>query len=175
MRRHLFILIIFGGLFSKTTTAQTIDTLISVGNGQQLHFTIIKGKESPILFESGFGNGTDVWKNITKHIADVTGATIITYDRLTYGGNQQNYYQIGFESEIKALEVGLQKLGYANKNTMLVAHSLGGMYHSYYASRHPTEIKAAVFIECPNVCSLTCHFKLPETDPNDPVENIWLT
>lgn len=169
MRKYLFIITILFALLSKITIAQTIDTLINIGNGNQLHFKIIKGKEAPILFESGFGNGGDVWNNITKQISDVTGATIITYDRLSYSESLQTY-QISFEKEIKALELGLQKLGYSGKNIMLVAHSLGGMYNTYYASRHPTEVKAEVLIECPNVCSLTSHFKMPTTDPNDPIE-----
>ena len=169
MKKLILITSIFCGIFPKITTAQTIDTLIDVGNGHQLHFIIIIGKEAPILFESGFGNGGDVWKNITKQIAAVTGATIITYDRLSYSESPQTY-QISFENEIKALELGLKKLGYSNRNLMLVAHSLGGMYNTYYASRHTTEVKAEVLIECPNVCSLTSHFKMPTTDPNDPIE-----
>jgi tetratricopeptide (TPR) repeat protein len=156
-------------LLHGTSCARTVDTTIDVGNGHRLHFTIIKGKEAPILFESGFGNGADVWKDITKQIADITGATIITYDRLSYSEQPQNY-QISFETEIKALETGLQKLGYANKSIMLVAHSLGGTYTTYYTSRHPTEVKAEVLIECPNACSLKSHFKISTIDPNDAVE-----
>jgi tetratricopeptide (TPR) repeat protein len=167
--RIRFILVIFLWLFLKLANAQIIDTLINVGSGHQLHFTIIKGKRAPILFESGFGNGGDVWKNITKQIAEVTGATIITYDRLSYSENPQTY-QISFETEIEALEMGLQKLGYSGKNIMLVAHSLGGIYNTYYASRHPTEVKAEVLIECPNVCSLRSHFEMPTIDLNDPIE-----
>ena len=37
---------------------------------------------------------------------------------------------------------------------MLVSHSLGGLYNSYYASRHPKEVKAAVLIDDANACSL---------------------
>lgn len=169
MKNLIFIAIVLSGFLPKITKAQIIDTSVNVGNGHQLHFTIIKGKGTPILFESGFGDGGDVWKNIIKQIAGVTGATVITYDRLSYSESPQTY-QISFENEIKALETGLQKLGYANKSIMLVAHSLGGIYNTYYASRHPTEVKAEVLIECPNVCSLSSHFKLSSNDENDPVE-----
>lgn len=171
MKKQIIILFaVIGILFPKITIAQYIDTIIDVGDGYQLHFTIIKGKTAPILFESGLGNGADVWKNITKQIADVTGATIITYDRLSYSERPQTY-QISFENEIKALELGLQKLGYANNSMMLVAHSLDGMYCSYYASRHPNEIKAAVFIDDANICSLKSHFKLAGVVKDDTVEN----
>lgn len=164
MKKTFYIYIIF--LFSKQLFGQATDTLINVGNGRYLHFTITKGKNAPILFESGFGNGADVWKNITKQIAKVTEATIITYDRLSYSDNLKNY-QIGIENEINALETGLTKLGYSKKDIMLVAHSLGGMYCSLYSSRHPHEVKASVFIDDANICSLTSHFqniKLPQLD-----------
>jgi tetratricopeptide (TPR) repeat protein len=165
----LFFILIFCGLLPDSSTAQTIDTIVNVGEGHHMHFKIIKGKGAPILFESGFGNGADVWKNITGQIAKVTNATIITYDRLTYGDNIKNYL-ISLETETKALEAGLLKLGYANKNIMLVAHSLGGMYSSYYASRHPVDVKAAVFIDEASVCSLNAHFKMVKLVPHDTIE-----
>jgi len=163
MRKLLISLV---SLFPFLAPAQTLDTIISVGYGQELHFTIIKGIGAPILFESGLGNGADVWKNITKQITDVTDATIITYDRLSYGQDPK-VYEVGFETELKAVEAGLQKLGYANKNIMLVAHSLGGMYASYYASRHAEYVKAVVLIDDANICSLTSYFNMPTTDKNE--------
>jgi len=159
-------IIIFFALTSNIIDAQTIDTLIDVGNGHRLHFTIIKGKNPPILFEAGFGNYGDVWKNITTKIAAATSATIITYDRLSNGDDKKNYL-ISLEEETKSLEAGLDKLGYSKKGMMLVAHSLGGMYSSYYASRHPNDVKAAVFIDAASVCSLDLdpeHLKLVEHD-----------
>ena len=56
---------------------------------------------------------------------------------------------------------------------MLVGHSLGGMYNSYYASRHPTEVKAAVLIDVVNICSLTSYYKLENPDLNDPIEKYF--
>ncbi|MBA3706182.1 MAG: tetratricopeptide repeat protein [Bacteroidetes bacterium] len=157
------------GLLPRITNAQTIDTVVNVGNGHQLHFTIIKGKGTPILFEAGLGDGASIWNSITKQIADATAATVITYDRLSYGDNLKNCL-IGLENEIKALETGLQKLGFANKNIMLVSHSLGGMYNQYYASRHSTEIKATILIDDANVCSLTSWFKTANTEQNDTIK-----
>jgi len=167
-KQALHIVLLVLGL--NTIKAQTIDTLVSVGKGQYLQFTIIKGNGAPILFESGLGNGADVWKNITPQIAEVTGATIITYNRLSYGELPQNY-KIGFLNEIQALENGLQKLGYAHRNMMLVSHSLGGMYNSFYASRHPAEVKTAVFIDDANACSLTAYFKAEKSIQIDVVRN----
>lgn len=169
MKKLIFIATFVFGLLPLIINAQTIDTIVNVDSGHQLHFIIIKGKGTPILFEAGLGDGASIWNNITKPIADATCATIITYDRLSYGDNLQNY-QIGLESEIKALETGLQKLGFANKSIMLVSHSLGGMYNQYYASRHPTEIKAAISFDVANVCSLTSWFKAENAEQNDTIK-----
>ena len=166
----LFLVVVFCNSLYNSIIAQTIDTLVKVGEGYQIHFTIIKGKGAPILFESGFGNGGDVWKNITKQIAQVTDATIITYDRLTYGESLKNYL-IPLETETKLLEAGLTKLGLSHKDIMLVAHSLGGMYCSFYASRHPNDVKAAIFIDDANVCTLTAHFKNVKLAPQDTIEH----
>jgi pimeloyl-ACP methyl ester carboxylesterase len=142
-------------------TAQTVDTLININEGLKMHFTIIKGKGVPILFESGSGDDGSIWESITQQIADVTGAAIITYDRIGFGKNSQSS-PIGFGNEIKALEMGLQKLGFANRNIMLVSHSIGGMYNSYFASRHPNEVKAVVLIDAANACAWTSIFKNQE-------------
>ena len=162
MKKCLFVLVLFWVLFPKMTDAQTIDTSMDVGNGKALHFTIIQGKGAPILFESGAGNNGNIWKDITPLVAEVTGATTITYDRLGFGENSQSS-PVGFGNEIKALETALQKLGFAHQNIMLVSHSMGGLYQSYYASRHPNEVKAAVFIDASTTCSWAASFKtLPD-------------
>jgi hypothetical protein len=65
---------------STTGKCQYVDTLVDVG-GHRLHFHMLKGKGMPILFEAGSGAGGDVWDTILKPIADITGATLITYAR----------------------------------------------------------------------------------------------
>jgi len=134
------------------TKAQTTDTLINVGR-YQLHFTIIKGKNPPILFEAGGGNDGTIWNGLTKPIAEITGATVITYDRPGLGKSGIDSTDISIENDVKGLETGLAKLGY-QKEMMLVSHSLGGFYNSLYASRHPGNVKAIVFIDA----NLPCFF-----------------
>jgi hypothetical protein len=171
--KQLTIACLFIISLSANVVAQRIDTLINVGNGRQLHFTIIKGKNPPILFEAGFGNYADVWKDIATRIANATEATIITYDRLSNGDDKRNYL-ISLEEETNYLEAGLEKLGYSKNDIMLVAHSLGGMYCSYYAARHPNEVKAAVFIDAASVCSLTSHPQDAKLIEHDTIEQFIL-
>ncbi|MEO6901955.1 MAG: alpha/beta fold hydrolase [Bacteroidia bacterium] len=157
MRKYIIVFIAYLALLPSMVNAQTIDTLIDVGGGFQLHFMIIKGEGAPILFESGAGDNGSVWGEISPKIALATGATIITYDRLAFDKKPMGSV-LGFAGEIKALETGLQKLGFANKNIMLVSHSMGGMFNSYYASRHPNEVKTAVLIDASTACAWSKYF-----------------
>ncbi len=125
--------------------AQSKESLVDVG-GYQLHFTIIPGKGTPILFESGGGNDGSIWQGITPTIAEITEATIICYDRAGLGKSTIDSTQIGIENEIQGLETALKQLGY-NKDIILVCHSLGGFYNTIYAARHPRQVKGIVFID----------------------------
>jgi hypothetical protein len=70
-------------LVFKLAGAQTIDTSVDVG-GHSLHFHIIKGKGTPILFEAGNGDEGSIGQPILDNIYQSTHATLITYDRAVY-------------------------------------------------------------------------------------------
>jgi hypothetical protein len=130
--------------------SQTKDTIIDVGK-YNLHFTIIEGQGTPILFESGSGNDASVWKDIIQPIADITGTTIITYDRAGLGkskikSSEDKVENNGIIDNVIALETGLDLLGY-NKDIILVAHSLGGLYTTLFSSRNEKKVKSVVFID----------------------------
>lgn len=130
--------------------SQTLDTLVDVG-GYNMHFNILKGTGTPILFEAGAGNDGSVWNNILEKIHAVTGTTLITYDRAGFGQsevnpNLKNDSDFGILNGIKELETGLAKLGF-DKDIILVPHSYGGFYTTLYASRHPDNVKYVVRID----------------------------
>jgi hypothetical protein len=147
------LIIVFSTLVSLLTRGQTIDTLVNVGK-YSLHFTIISGNGVPILFEAGGGNDGGVWSGITPPIATVTGATVITYDRPGLGKSGKDSTDMTIENDIRGLETGLRKLGF-QKQIMLVSHSLGGFYNTLYASRHPADVTAVVFIDVNLPCFFT--------------------
>lgn len=152
MRSFILLLFFFVGGINHCYS-QAFDTTISVGNHQLLQFKIIPGKGNPILFESGLGAGKEVWNAIAQPIATITGAPIICYNRLSLG-NKSRYYKIGIRKEIEALESGIKQLGYSEKPCLIVAHSLGGMYQQVFAARQSQWVKAAVFIDDANACSI---------------------
>lgn len=137
-------------LWITRANAQTIDTLIDVGH-YKLHFHIIKGHGTPILFEAGGGETSAVWKDILPDVARITGTTLISYGRTGFGSSTFNVQRHGILNGVIGLETALHKLGY-NRNMLLVAHSQGGIYAKLYAYRHPQEVKGAVLVDISSSC-----------------------
>jgi pimeloyl-ACP methyl ester carboxylesterase len=148
---NLFLLLILTSV--GNVQSQIIDTLIKVGN-HDLHFKLVKGKGTPILFESGNGDDGSVWENILKPIHDSTGATLITYDRAGLGKSEIDTVSINFGQEIKDLEYALKQLGF-NKELFIVSHSFGGFYTTLFADRNHDKIKGAVYIDVALPCFFT--------------------
>ncbi|WP_422083384.1 alpha/beta fold hydrolase [Ulvibacterium sp.] len=148
--RHFFLKFSILFFSSIPMHSQTQDTLVDIG-GYKMHFTIMRGVGTPILFEAGAGNDGSVWNNILEKIHKVTGTTLITYDRSGFGKselnpNLKNESDFGIVNGIKELEIGLSKLGFDNE-IILVPHSYGGFYTTLYASRHPDKVKYVVRID----------------------------
>lgn len=140
-------------LGSLSAKGETIDSMVNVGS-YDLHFHILKGTGTPILFESGGGDDATVWRDILPTVADITHATLITYDRSGFGQSGLDPQSHGIVNGMAALEKGLQTLGY-NGDVILVGHSFGGFYSTLYATRHPETVKAVVLIDANIVCFYT--------------------
>ena len=137
-------------LFTQSIYAQHLDTLVDVG-GYNMHFSIMKGEGTPILFEAGAGNDGSVWSDIIEPLYEVTGTTIIRYDRSGFGESELNPTlsedsEFGIRNGITELEIGLKKLGF-DDDIILVSHSYGGFYNTLFASRNPEKVKHIVLID----------------------------
>jgi len=156
MRRYLLfiaILVLKYTAFGQTSLVKgpdVIDTLVSVGN-YKLHFHIVKGHGTPVLFEAGGGDDGSVWREFLPPLFDVTGTTLITYDRPGFGKSTLDTNKHGLLNGIIGLETALHKLGY-DKDIILVAHSQGAFSATVYAWRHPDRVKAAVLIDGSTSC-----------------------
>ena len=146
-------LALFCLLAFKLAGAQTIDTLVDVG-GHSLHFHIIKGTGTPILFEAGNGDEGSIWQPILDPIFNATRATLITYDRAGLGKSGFDPARIGLLNEIEDLELALKKLGYSKK-IFIVCHSFGGFYSSLFTYRNPKKVKGVVCVETVSPCFFT--------------------
>jgi pimeloyl-ACP methyl ester carboxylesterase len=133
------------------------DVMVNVGGGR-LHFHVVNGTGVPILFDAGGGDDGSVWDGILKPLSEITGAPLITYDRLGFGKSEFDSADMGrkhgLENGVEDLEAGLKTLGY-DGDVILVSHSLGGFYSQFFASRHPDRVKAAVLIDSSYACMLT--------------------
>ena len=150
MKLFINAIIFFAVFNSQKSQSQTVDTLVDIGN-HKLHFNIIKGKGIPILFEAGAGNDETVWNSILKPIAEITGTTLITYDRAGFGKSTINTLETdeskhGIISSVEDLEAGLKILGY-DKEIMLISHSYGGHLSTLYSVRHPNLVKSILLID----------------------------
>lgn len=148
--KYSYLKVVLFFFFTFGIRAQTLDTLVDVG-GYNMHFKILKGAGTPILFEAGAGNDGSVWDNILEKIHKVTGTTLITYDRSGFGKselnpNLKNDSDFGILNGIKELERGLSMLGY-NDEIILVSHSYGGLYNLLYANKNPEKVMSVVLID----------------------------
>jgi pimeloyl-ACP methyl ester carboxylesterase len=156
VKRIIFLLLFLVSFASQAyPQPQETDTMVDV-NGARLHFHIIRGTGIPILFDAGGGDDGTVWSDILKPLAQITGTTLITYDRAGFGQSQitdmnPNPKRHGILNGIEDLETALKKLGY-DGDIMLVSHSYGGFYSELYAFRHPNHVKAVVLIDANHVC-----------------------
>lgn len=135
---------------SLSLYSQSRDTLVDIG-GYKMHFNILSGSGTPILFEAGGGNDGSVWKGILDKIHQVTGTTLITYDRSGFGKSELNpslkkESDFGIVNGIKELGTGLSKLGFDDE-VILVSHSYGGLYNLLYAHNHPKKVISVVLID----------------------------
>ncbi|MHA4742013.1 alpha/beta fold hydrolase [Dyadobacter sp. MSC1_007] len=103
--------LIFLFLFTGNANAQLIDTLVAV-SPYNLHFRIIKGKKTPLLFESGGGLDASQWDSIATILHHELQATVITYDRAGFGKSTLDTANYSILQEIKSLETALASLGY---------------------------------------------------------------
>ncbi len=155
MHKYLFMTFAIFGPLTHAARCQATDTLVDVG-GYRLHFHILRGRGVPILFDAGGGDDGTVWDSLLNPIAGITGAPLITYDRAGFGqseidANERDIAKHGILNGVAGLEAGLRKLGYGG-NIVLVAHSYGGLYATLYATRNPTFVKAAVFVDASTAC-----------------------
>ena len=143
LKRFTFI---FSLYVATDANAQLIDTIINVVP-YKLHVKILKGKNPPILFESGGGQDASQWDSIATVVHQRLQATVITYDRAGFGKSSFDTANYTILQEIKSLEKALQKLGYSADNLLLVGHSLGGFYNRVYAARHPKQVKGVILLD----------------------------
>ncbi|WP_247235542.1 alpha/beta fold hydrolase [Telluribacter sp. SYSU D00476] len=142
--KHLLLAVLV--LVALNAKAQLLDTLIDAGP-YKLHFKILKGRNPPILFESGGGMDASQWDSIATTVHRQLQATVITYDRAGFGKSSLDTTNYNILQEVKSLEAALEYLGYHDANFLVVGHSLGGFYNRVFAARHSKQVKGIIFLD----------------------------
>lgn len=129
------------------------DTTVNVGS-HNLHFKILKGNSTVILFEAGGLDDSRTWGDLLMTVHDQTGATLIAYDRAGFGKSTRDSIHSDISFEVRGLETGLKKLGYEKRKFIVVCHSLGGLYSTLFISRNKNRVLSAVYIDA----SISCFY-----------------
>jgi glucans biosynthesis protein C len=103
------------------------------------------GQGTPaVVFQSGLGDGPDVWRTVLPRVQAVT--TAVALQRPGYGGSalppgSRDACTIAAEQR-----AALQTAGIAPPY-VLVGHSLGGLYQYVYARLYPHDVAALVLVD----------------------------
>lgn len=97
-----------------------------------------------VVFESGFGQGGGVWKDV---IAGLAGdCTCITYARAGLGASGTDGAPKRIEAHLADLAAVIDTLAPGRK-VVLVGHSYGGLLATEFARRHPERLQGLVLVD----------------------------
>ncbi len=106
---------------------------------------VVAGEGSPtVVFESGLGNGKDVWKSVFGEVSAVTRA--VAYDRAGYGDSDRATAMRDPLQIVRELRALLKEEDIPPPY-VLVGHSLGGTIVKLYARAFPDEIAGVVLVD----------------------------
>jgi pimeloyl-ACP methyl ester carboxylesterase len=106
---------------------------------------VTKLDETPtVIFESGLGDGKEVWAPVFSSISQITRA--VAYDRAGYGQSEGASGKRDGLQIIKELRTMLQAEKIAPPY-VLVGHSLGGTIVKLFARMYPNEVAGVVLVD----------------------------
>ena len=97
-----------------------------------------------VVFESGFGQGPGVWKDVIAELG--TACHCVAYARAGLG-------ESGTDATPKTIEAHLQDLGAVidalapDRKVVLVGHSYGGLLATEFARLHPGRVQGLVLVD----------------------------
>jgi len=92
----------------------------------------------------GMGDFPVVARRMTAHLED--NYSVVFVDRAGYGLSDDTDREMTLENIVEDYRAALKNAG-IEPPYVLLAYSIGGMYASWWASKYPDEIEAAVFLD----------------------------
>lgn len=106
---------------------------------------ISAGEGGPtVVFESGLGDGKEIWSNVFNEVSAVTRA--FAYDRAGYGGSDPSDLPRDGHQVVQELRALLQAEE-IKPPYVLVGHSLGGTFVKLFARMYPDEVAGVVLVD----------------------------
>lgn len=111
--------------------------------GHRLESLSIKNPDAKlcVVFENGLRGTLDTWSNVIAPLANL--ASVFAYNRPGYGNSQATQTPRDGITIVEELRLTLQQKG-QSPPSILVGHSLGGLYMQLFARSHPDEVRGLV-------------------------------
>lgn len=121
------------------------DSFIEVAQGRRLRVRVVGDGPAPsVIFESGLGATLETWAKTQDHLAPTTKS--LAYDRAGIGFSDPG----GARRDASTIADELAQLQDAAglvKPSLLVCHSIGGVYCLVFAARYPERTAGLVLID----------------------------
>ena len=115
-------------------------------NGRKMHLYCMGNGSPTIVLEAGMGLGIDLvsWGGIQPELAKTT--RVCSYDRAGFGWSEP---QPGLRDANHVAQELKELLDQAKVTgpLVLMAHSIGGVFIRYYASRYPTDVVGMILVD----------------------------
>ena len=97
-----------------------------------------------VVFESGFGQGAGVWKDVIANLG--AECQCIAYARAGLGGSGTDGKPKSIEQHVQDLAAVMDALA-KDRKVVLVGHSYGGLVASEFARLHPGRLQGLVLVD----------------------------
>jgi len=114
-------------------------------NEKQTNDGQVDNEEFTILFESGYGDASEVWNTVQTEMSKTHHT--ISYDRAGLGQSDKSPNQRTTLNQVHELHSLLEKVN-GEGPYVIVAHSLGGFNARLFANEYPDEVLGIVFVDC---------------------------
>ena len=112
--------------------------------GYRLHADAQGEGPLAVVFESGFGQGPDVWKGVIAELG--TQCRCVAYARAGLGKSGTDDKPKSIESHVEDLGAVIDTFAPGTK-VVLVGHSYGGLVATTYARKHPERLQGLVLVD----------------------------
>lgn len=117
---------------------------VAVEAGRHLNLVCLGRGAPTVVLESGMGDDSLAWRKVQARIATFT--RVCAYDRAGYGLSDAARRASDADNTVEDLALMLDKAPIMGP-VVLVGHSLGGLYATYFTNLHPDRVAGLVLLD----------------------------